>query len=104
MRHRITSHGFALNIHHTALEGFKNIVACGLPDVQLTCIDEQLEQHGQKLKLSDIQVADLVADQFASTLERKVQLADTLLQYECSTANDGTKFISKVIIDHEQFG
>lgn len=103
VQHRITSHGFALNIRRAALRGFENIVACGLPDVQLTCMEEQLEQGGKRLEISDSQVADIVASQFASTLQRTIQPAGALLQYESSTAKDGSEIITRVTIDNEPF-
>lgn len=101
VQHRITSHGFALNIHRSALEGFAKIVACGLPDVQLTCIDEQLEHSGRHLTLSDLQVAELVATEFAYTLHCTIQSADALIQYKTSKAKDGTEFVASVTIDNE---
>ena len=36
IRHRITSHGFALNVHDEALKGFRHIVACGIQGRSVT--------------------------------------------------------------------
>ncbi|MDE3131930.1 MAG: lipoyl(octanoyl) transferase LipB, partial [Acidobacteriota bacterium] len=52
--HGVTTHGFALNVAAAALEPFTWVIACGLPEVQMTAIesergDEQvtLDQFGQ---------------------------------------------------------
>jgi lipoyl(octanoyl) transferase len=37
----VTTHGFAINIADAALEPFTWVVACGLPDVQMTAIERE---------------------------------------------------------------
>ncbi len=37
----VTTHGFALNVERRALEPFGWIVACGLPDVQMTSVESE---------------------------------------------------------------
>jgi len=44
--HGITTHGFAVNVQARALEPFGWIVACGLPDVEMTSIESEREQGG----------------------------------------------------------
>ena len=46
--HGVTTHGFALNVEARALEPFGWIVACGLPDVQMTSI----ESEGQRVSVA----------------------------------------------------
>jgi lipoyl(octanoyl) transferase len=58
VRRRITSHGFALNIEQECEQGFKEIVACGLKNTQLTSIQSVLSlPPGQPL----VQVEDLLS-------------------------------------------
>ena len=38
VRHRLTTHGFALNVTPEPLPWFNKVVACGLPDVKAGCI------------------------------------------------------------------
>jgi len=44
VRHRLTSHGFALNITREPLPWFNQIVACGLADVQAGSIESKLRK------------------------------------------------------------
>ncbi|PPQ71841.1 hypothetical protein CVT25_006361 [Psilocybe cyanescens] len=44
VRHRLTSHGFALNITREPLAWFDKIVACGLDDVKAGSIESKLQQ------------------------------------------------------------
>jgi lipoyl(octanoyl) transferase len=44
--HGITTHGFAVNVERRALEPFGWIVACGLPDVEMTSIESELARGG----------------------------------------------------------
>src|SRR5579875_3983373 len=37
----VTTHGFAINVEARALEPFSWVVACGLPDVQMTSIESE---------------------------------------------------------------
>jgi len=39
VRHRLTTHGFALNVTRSPLPWFDNVVACGLADVKATSIE-----------------------------------------------------------------
>ncbi|KAF8973670.1 hypothetical protein BDZ97DRAFT_1648530 [Flammula alnicola] len=44
VRHRLTSHGFAINITREPLPWFDKIVACGLDDVNAGSIESQLQR------------------------------------------------------------
>ena len=37
----VTTHGFAINVEARALEPFSWVVACGLPEVQMTSIESE---------------------------------------------------------------
>lgn len=73
VRHRVTSHGFALNVENRALEGFRSIVACGLPDVHMTSIEEQLRVLGPDLRTSVPALAPLAADALSRRLGRTMR-------------------------------
>lgn len=40
--HGVTTHGFAINVQARALEPFSWVMACGLPEVQMTAIESEL--------------------------------------------------------------
>jgi len=44
VRHRLTSHGFALNITSEPLPWFNQIVACGLDNVQTASVETKLQK------------------------------------------------------------
>lgn len=46
VRHRLTSHGFALNVTQEPLPWFNKVVACGLTDVKAGCISDVVESRG----------------------------------------------------------
>ncbi|KAI0374572.1 lipoyltransferase [Pilatotrama ljubarskyi] len=46
VRHRLTTHGFALNVTREPLPWFDKIVACGLADVKAGCIADAVEPNG----------------------------------------------------------
>ncbi|KAJ7090322.1 hypothetical protein B0H15DRAFT_922470 [Mycena belliarum] len=51
VRHRLTTHGFAMNITREPLPWFEQVVACGLADVKAgsveTATDKQVDIHGE---------------------------------------------------------
>lgn len=63
----ITTHGFALNVS-TELSRFSGIVACGLPSVRMTSIQELT---GQRPPLAD--VAEVCARHFGEVFDRKLE-------------------------------
>ena len=44
VRHRYTSHGFAMNVSNEPLDWFKHIVACGIQGAQMTSISKALNK------------------------------------------------------------
>lgn len=101
VRHRVTSHGFALNVHDTALRGFQSVVACGLPDVRLTSLQEQWARRQRHATLSVQQVADLVARQFGATMQRSmVPASPDLVTYEPTTDAHGREVVGQVCVEH----
>lgn len=46
VRHRISSHGFALNVEKRAMRGFRHIVACGIVGRNMTCLQDRLDPKG----------------------------------------------------------
>lgn len=46
VRHRISSHGFALNVEKRSMAGFKHIVACGIVGRNMTCLQDRLDPKG----------------------------------------------------------
>lgn len=99
VRHRITSHGFALNVFNTALQGFQNIVACGLPDVRLTSVEEQLQNQNRPMDLTLPQVGGRVSAQLAHALQRDVELAPPSLLTYFATEIEGVDVIDRVLVD-----
>jgi len=51
VRHRLTTHGFAINVTNEPLEWFGQVVACGLADVKAGCI---VEAKGQIVQVEDV--------------------------------------------------
>ncbi|WFD00450.1 lipoyl(octanoyl) transferase [Malassezia yamatoensis] len=102
VRHRVTSHGFALNIQNKALEGFRNIVACGLPEVQLTSVEEQLVKRGRSLQLSVPQVAGRVAAFMGNVLNRDVEMASNSFLTYIPKNVDGLAMLDQVLVDGKQ--
>ena len=58
----VTTHGFALNVERRALEPFGWIVACGLPDVTMTCV------HAEGADASLAHCGELAAASLAGAL------------------------------------
>ncbi|WFD44514.1 lipoyl(octanoyl) transferase [Malassezia psittaci] len=102
VRHRVTSHGFALNVQNKALEGFRNIVACGLPDVQLTSVEEQLVKRGESLQLSVPEVAGKVAAFMGNVLNRDVKMAPNSFLTYIPKNVDGEAILDQVLIDGKE--
>jgi lipoyl(octanoyl) transferase len=60
----VTTHGFAINVEARALEPFGWVVACGLPDVQMTAIES--ERGDAEVALTDF--GELAAASLAGAL------------------------------------
>lgn len=73
IRHRITLHGFALNVEASVLDWFSHIVACGLDDVVMTSVETEL---GKSNKGRNVRVEDLVGksvELFGERFERRME-------------------------------
>ncbi|PKI85232.1 lipoyl(octanoyl) transferase [Malassezia vespertilionis] len=100
IRHRLTSHGFSLNVHEDSLSGFKKITACGLSDVRMTCIDEQVLQSGRIPDVPLSKVAELAAAEFGNALGRKiVPVDDSLITYVPSVNEHGQQYVDHILVD-----
>lgn len=92
VRHRISSHGFALNVEKRAMQGFKHIVACGIVGRSMTCVQDRLDPNGafakyniQPLKDGSVNrlekvesVAESYKEHFSKVFGRRVR--DTSLE------------------------
>lgn len=54
IRHRLTMHGFSLNVGNEPLPWFEEIIACGLPDVVATSLSTEL---GRRLEVEEVGMA-----------------------------------------------
>ena len=75
VRHRLTTHGFAMNITSEPLPWFEQVVACGLADVKAGCIADV----SQKVDAKDVTVEgeiDGLASRFGRVFEREVERLD----------------------------
>ncbi|KZW00676.1 lipoyltransferase [Exidia glandulosa HHB12029] len=70
VRHRLTSHGFAVNITHEPLPWFNQVVACGLADVHAGSVQDA-SSTGKQLSLEQEVplVLNAFAEEFAHTFE-----------------------------------
>ncbi|HWD70853.1 MAG TPA: lipoyl(octanoyl) transferase LipB [Solirubrobacteraceae bacterium] len=57
----VTTHGFAINIETRALEPFTWVVACGLPEVQMTAVESELRAVEASLEGFGMLVSDALA-------------------------------------------
>lgn len=81
VQHRVTSHGFALNVEEKALDGFRKIVACGLPDVHMTCVNEQLRNRGSDTRYDVAHVAHIASGHISKIFKRDCAPASSLLTW-----------------------
>ena len=71
IRHRLTSHGFSLNITREPLSWFEQIVACGLIDVKAVSVESEL----QKPVSIDEEVSGII-ETFGDIFERSMGKLD----------------------------
>lgn len=75
IRHRITSHGFALNVTDDVKYWFDQIIACGAPDIKATSIESELRKLG-KAPSRRYEVEDVVPKtiaQLEETFQREIK-------------------------------
>jgi lipoyl(octanoyl) transferase 2 len=86
VRHRLTSHGFALNVTNEPLPWFSQIVACGLDTVQAGSIESEiLQSESTALPQVDEQIPSLVSE-FGDVFQRDMLPFEFLESEEISTA------------------
>ena len=71
VRHRLTTHGFAMNITAEPLSWFGRVIACGLVDVHAGCIAD----HSKTLKGSEVTVGGEIeglVEKFGRAYEREM--------------------------------
>jgi lipoyl(octanoyl) transferase len=69
-RHWITQHGFALNVNHESLSGFRSITPCGLTGVSMTCLDEARAPTTEASELNLAEFATQAGHFFAQAWEK----------------------------------
>jgi lipoate-protein ligase B len=85
LTHRITSHGFALNVTPQPIKWFDLILACGLEGVRATCLNDMINKHGRERerRLSVGDVAKGLIPRLEGIWGRKmVDLGDDALEGE----------------------
>lgn len=75
IRHRITSHGFALNVTDDVKYWFDQIIACGNPDIKATSVESELVrlQKAPAARKEVYDVVPLAVDAFAKVFKRKMR-------------------------------
>ncbi|TXT08861.1 hypothetical protein VHUM_02989 [Vanrija humicola] len=71
LRHRITSHGFSMNVTTEPKAWFDLVTACGLDDVHAVGLTELLARAGRPADLSVRSVAEALVPRFADTYQRE---------------------------------
>jgi lipoate-protein ligase B len=67
----VTSHGFALNLS-TDLDQFSNLVPCGMPDVEMTSVQNELRRNGRSDTLQPmIDIAGSAHNHLTHSLARR---------------------------------
>jgi lipoyl(octanoyl) transferase len=63
VRHWVTMHGLALNVTRSSLESFRHIAPCGIPGVEMTCLERE---SGRPIEVE--QTATIMAEVFLQQL------------------------------------
>ena len=74
VRHRLTTHGFAMNVTREPRAWFDQIVACGLADVKAGCIADASATKGNKVTVEE-EIGGLVT-RFGEQFERDMHRLD----------------------------
>lgn len=72
VRHRLTTHGFALNVTRSPLSWFDNVVACGLADVKATSIAGRSQSYAEEAVNVEGEVPGIV-DTFGRVFGRDME-------------------------------
>ena len=70
LQHRVTMHGFALNVEDAVKPWFNHIVACGLADVHATTLESERRERDVKPRVTVRDVIDLAVPKFGEAMER----------------------------------
>jgi lipoate-protein ligase B len=81
VRHRMTSHGFAINITKEPLAWFNKVVACGLDDVRAGSVESRV---GKGVVVDDEIPA--IIQQFGKSFDREMVMMDPWKEGEIGTA------------------
>jgi lipoate-protein ligase B len=86
VRHRLTTHGFAINVTQEPLKWFDKVVACGLADVRAGCIalaaGEKIEVHNVVEGVVDAFSQSYGRDTKKLELESAGELGKAILELE----------------------
>ncbi|EPQ29286.1 uncharacterized protein PFL1_03041 [Pseudozyma flocculosa PF-1] len=121
VRHRITSHGFALNVEQRSMQGFRHIVACGIQGRSMTCIEQELgRQRGMALAERRVDMRDTVrcvVEGMATVFGRRMRPAEEgEFGYEFGDEHDveaalsglrierhaGERFVKRIWVDGDE--
>jgi len=81
VRHRLTTHGFSLNVTEEPLAWFAKVVACGLADVRAVCVEASA---GKRVKVEDVISPFICA--FGKTYDRETIPMDLTKEGEVEDA------------------
>ncbi|EGO02792.1 hypothetical protein SERLA73DRAFT_165738 [Serpula lacrymans var. lacrymans S7.3] len=84
VRHRLTTHGFSLNVTKEPIEWFDRVVACGLEGVRAGCIEEAVQRisagiEGAQSKPSQLTVPSIIpslVSTFGNVFNREMRALD----------------------------
>lgn len=68
LRHRVTSHGFAMNVTPEPIAWFDLVTACGLDDVRAVALHQLLSAAARPPSVAD--VSEALVPRFAETFQR----------------------------------
>jgi lipoyl(octanoyl) transferase len=97
VRHRLTSHGFAINITKEPLAWFNQVVACGLDEVRAGSVESRL---GKGVVVEDEIPA--IIQQFAKIFQREMVVMDPRKVGEVGSAIIGLEREAGAIGDWER--
>ncbi|KAH9923011.1 chloroplast lipoate protein ligase [Amylocystis lapponica] len=100
VRHRLTTHGFSINVTREPLAWFQRVVACGLADVSAGCIADSVLDTGHAIN-TDIDIRhemEGLAERFGRFFERD------MVELDMGTKEDVVEAIRAVEEDAQQAG
>ena len=77
VRHRLTSHGFAVNVTDEPLAWFDRVIACGLEGVQAASVQstrvENLAPHKREASPSVTEEMGVLAEMFSEKYDKEIR-------------------------------